>query len=179
MIDLTEKTISSEQIYQGQIINLKVDQVQLPNGNNSTREIVEHSGGVTVIPYQAGKVTLVEQFRKPAEKVLLELPAGKLEAGEDLELCALRELKEETGYQANSLQKLTSFYSSPGFTDEMIHLFLATDLKQYEQQPDPEEFIELRQIKVEQVAKMLAEGEFEDAKTIIGLQYLVNKVDQN
>ncbi|MCK8828497.1 NUDIX hydrolase [Natroniella acetigena] len=174
MKDLIEKTISSEQIYQGQVVNLKVDQVQLPNGNNSKREIVKHSGGVAVIPYQAGKVTLVEQFRKPAEKVILELPAGKLEPDEEIEPCALRELEEETGYQASSLQKLTSFYTSPGFTDEVIHLFLATDLEKSEQQTDPDEFIKLRDLKIEQVTKMLVEGEFEDAKTIIGLQYLLS-----
>ncbi|WP_408954622.1 NUDIX hydrolase [Natroniella sp. ANB-PHB2] len=176
MKDLKEKTIDSEYFYQGSIVNLRVDQVKLPSGNNSKREIVEHSGGVTVIPYQAEKIILVEQFRKPTEKVILELPAGKLEMDEDLEQCALRELKEETGYQAKSLQKITSFYTSPGFTDEKIHLFLATDLKKTKQQTDPEEFIKLREVRIEQVTKMLAEGEFEDAKTIIGLQYLLSSI---
>ncbi len=174
MKDLEEGTIDTKEIYQGKIINLRVDQVKLPNGQESSREIVEHSGGVGILPYYQGKVILVEQFRKPAEEVLLEIPAGKLEKGEETLSCAKRELEEEIGYQSESFKFIADFYTSPGFTDELIYLYLAEDLIQTEQLLDDGEFINVKEFTLEEVKIKLKAGEFKDAKTIIALQYLIN-----
>ncbi|MEG1584807.1 MAG: NUDIX hydrolase, partial [Anaerovorax sp.] len=120
-----EKTISSERIYEGAILNLRKDKVHVKEGRTSYREIVEHNGGVALAALtEEGKLVLVRQFRKAAEEVALEVPAGKIEQGErDHELAALRELKEETGYTAENLELLSSFYSSIGYSTEMIHLY--------------------------------------------------------
>jgi len=178
MDTLKEKTINSKMIFEGNIINLRVDEVELPNGNLSKREIVEHSGGVAVVACKDSKVIMVEQFRKPGEEILLELPAGKLEKDEDKKGCAYRELEEETGYRATSLEWLCSFYTSPGFTDEIIEIYLAKELIKYEQNPDDDEFVRVKELEIAEVARMLAEGEFRDAKTIIGLQYLLAQLDR-
>ena len=173
MNNLTEKTLGVEDIYQGQVVNLKVKEVELPDGQISTREVVEHNGGAVVIPYHQGQVILIKQFRKAAEEVLYELPAGMLEEDEEPSNCAQRELEEETGYRAASLEKVSQFYTSPGFTSEELHLYLATDLTEYEQQMDEHEFVEVEEIPIEKIEKKLASGQFKDAKTIIGLQYLL------
>ena len=175
MSHLVEDTLETEEVFNGRIINLKVKKVRLPNQKVSTKEIVEHQGGVAVIPYQDGEITLIKQFRKAVEEVLYELPAGLLEKGEETIDCAKRELKEETGYKAESLTKIHEFYTSPGFTNELLHIYLATDLNECEQEMDEDEFIELERMSLKTVKSKLNAGEFKDAKTIIGLQYLVNK----
>jgi ADP-ribose pyrophosphatase len=173
MDSLTEETIATTEIYNGQLLNLKVTEVKLPNRQTASKEIVEHPGGVAVIPYQQGKVTLIKQFRKAVEETLYELPAGLLEAGEDPLGCAQRELEEETGYRAACLEKVAEFYTSPGFTNEVLYIYLATDLTKYETQLDKDEFIELEEMSVEDIKNKLFTGQFKDAKTIIGLQHLM------
>ncbi len=175
MSELTEETIASQEIYHGNVVNLRRDTVSLPNGQQGAREIVEHSGGVVILPYQADKVILVEQFRKPTEDTLLEVPAGRLEPEESPQKCARRELEEETGYQAGKVKKLYDFYPSPGYTDELLHLYLATDLKKHEQNLDENEFVKLRELTVSDLKAKLNQGVIKDAKTIIAVQYLLLK----
>jgi ADP-ribose pyrophosphatase len=125
-MNLEEKTIKTEKIFEGRIITVQVDEVELPNGKTSTRELVKHPGAVAVIAVtDEEKIVMVEQYRKPLEKEIVEIPAGKLEKGEDPAECAKRELEEETGYGCTNLELLTSFYTSPGFADELVHVYLA------------------------------------------------------
>ncbi|MGM0502210.1 MAG: NUDIX hydrolase [Bacillota bacterium] len=176
MQELVEETIESKTIFNGKVVKLDVKEVRLPNGKAALREIVNHQGGVAVIPYQNGEITLIKQFRKAAEEVLYELPAGLLEVDENPQECAQRELKEETGYLASSLKKICDFYTSPGFSSELLHIYLATDLVEDQQEMDEDEFIELEKMSLTQAKEKLAAGEFKDAKTIIGLQYLLTYV---
>lgn len=172
-IELDEKTIASKMHFQGKILNVRVDTVKLPDGKTADREIVEHSGGVTIIPVtDGGEIILVKQFRKAADQVLLELPAGKLEPGEEPENCADRELEEETGYRAQKLEKLFSFYTTPGYSDEILHLYLADELVESSTSLDDGEFIEIKKIKEDEIDSYINQGKIKDAKTIIGLQLL-------
>lgn len=165
-----EKTMKSDKVYEGKIVNLRIDTVELPDKKYSKREIVEHPGGVAVIPITEDNcVILVKQFRKPVEKFLLEIPAGKLEINEEPRETATRELKEETGFEAGKMEYLVEFYTSPGFSNERIHLFLATDLIEGEAKPDSGEFIEKVKISIEDLLKMVDRGEIVDSKTIIGI----------
>lgn len=178
---LIEEQLKSTAIYEGRIVNLRLDDVKLPDNNKAKREIVEHAGGVAVIPYltENKEVVMVRQFRNPIEKVLLELPAGLLEINEDPKSCARRELEEETGYRTGSLHQIGSFYTSPGFCDEEIHLYLAQDLSKYSQKTDGDEFIELVKMPLEKIKQKLYTPEISDAKTVIGLQYLLSYLQQN
>lgn len=170
MLGLNEKTIGSREVFSGKIIRVRVDRVQLPNGKETMREIVEHSGAVAVVPVtEDGRVVLVRQFRKPVEKVLLEIPAGLLEKGEPPDLCALRELEEETGYRPGKLEKLCEFYTSPGFSDEKLYLYFAGELEEGEGTADSEEILEIFHLSLEDAVALIRTGEIEDAKTIIGL----------
>ncbi|MFD2611916.1 NUDIX hydrolase [Paenibacillus gansuensis] len=161
-----ETTIETKPIYQGKIISLQVDTVRLPNGNTSTREIVKHPGAVAVLALVDGKMLVVEQFRKALEKSQVEIPAGKLDPGEDPLDAARRELEEETGYRAGSIRLLHSFYTSPGFADEIVHLYLAEDLTVGEVNPDEDEFLEIEAITLEQAQQYMKEWRISDAKTI-------------
>ncbi len=170
MTKFKEKTITSQNIYKGKILNLRVDEIELPDGRNSKREIVEHSGGVTIIAItDDNEILLVKQYRKPAEDVLLEIPAGKLEPGEAPLSCAKRELVEETGYQTDEIKKLFSFYTSPGYSNEIIHLFIARGLTFIGQDTDSDEFIEVVKIKKQEIMGLINSGKIRDSKTIIGL----------
>lgn len=170
---MLEKTLSSQLIYQGKIINLRLDEVVLPNGKKSTREIVEHPGAVAVVPLtDNGEVFMVKQFRKAVDKVLYEIPAGKLEKGEDPYRCAQRELLEETGLVAEELLKLGEFFTTPGFSNEVMYLFLARGLKTDRQNLDGDEFIEIEKIPLDKLVDMIKSGQILDAKTIIGLLWL-------
>ncbi len=165
-----EETIKSDRIFEGNIISLRVDTVKLPNGNISTREIIEHPGGVGIIPITADReVIMVKQFRKAVEGISLEIPAGKLEYGEDPYECGARELEEETGYIANKIQLLGKFYSTPGFTNEMLHVYMATELIKGNFKPDTDELIEPLIIPLDKLVRMVMDGKINDAKTIIAI----------
>ncbi|WCK55957.1 NUDIX hydrolase [Aneurinibacillus sp. Ricciae_BoGa-3] len=165
-----EKTIASESIYDGKIIKVKVDTVELPNGRTATREIVNHMGAVAVMAVtEDNRMVVVRQFRKPLERDLVEIPAGKLEPGETPAACAVRELAEETGYTAENMKHIASFYTSPGFADEIIHLYRAEGLKTGKAQPDEDEFVELLHISLEEAKQMIESGEIRDAKTIMAV----------
>lgn len=170
-----EKTTSTKEIFEGKIIKLQVDDVVLPDGKTAKREIVKHPGAVAVIALtDEGKIIMVEQYRKPLERSLLEIPAGKLEPGEKPEITAARELEEETGYAAGKLEYLTSFYTSPGFADELIHIYIATELKKMENPPngDEDEFVELYEVTLDEAVKYMEEKRIYDAKTVYAVQYL-------
>ncbi len=172
MKNLEEKTVQTKQIFEGKVINLQVDQVLLPNGNVSAREIVKHPGAVAVIVITYdNKLVLVRQFRKALEKTIYEIPAGKLERGEDPRDCALRELEEETGYIAEKLEKVVGFYTSPGFADEYIHLFHAYHVTLGKVSPDEDEFVEQVELSLEECLQKIESGEICDAKTIYAIMF--------
>ena len=165
-----EKHLATQEIFAGKILNMFVDTVMLPNGKTATREFVTHPGAVAIVPILPdGKMVFVRQYRYPVKKILYELPAGKLDSGEAPEHCALRELKEETGYMAKSLEKLTSIVTVPAFCDEVIHIFKASDLVLEEQQPDEDEFVESVVFDRHEVKQMIKDGSICDAKTLAGL----------
>ena len=163
-----EKTVKSEVIYKGKILNLRKDQVIASNGQLSDREIVEHSGGVVMAAVlEDGRMAMVHQYRKAVEEVVFEAPAGKLELGEDLVEAAHRELKEETGFTATNLEFLGSFYSSCGYTNEKLNLFLCTGLIEGEPDPDPTEAFEMELKDLEDLYQMVIRGEIKDGKTAL------------
>ncbi|MEW5865300.1 MAG: NUDIX hydrolase [Bacillota bacterium] len=167
---LVEKTVSSATVYRGRILTLRVDEVGLPSGSRSMREVVEHPGGVAVVAVDADRrVILVRQYRYPVKEALWEIPAGKLDPGEDPRECALRELEEETGYRAGRLEKAVSFYTSPGFSDEMLHLFFATDLAPGDERPDEDEIVETSRVSPDALDDMIQRGDIRDGKTLLGL----------
>lgn len=168
-----EKTLSSESIYKGKIIDVRLDEVELPNGKPGKRELVYHPGAVAVVAVtDDDKIVMVKQFRKPLERSLVEVPAGKLENNEDPEACARRELQEETGYRAGELNHVTSFYTSPGFSDEIIHLYFADQLVEGEPQTDEDEFVELMEVTLDEALDLIQRKEIYDAKTAYAIQYL-------
>ncbi|HLR08186.1 MAG TPA: NUDIX hydrolase [Bacillota bacterium] len=170
-----EKTIRTEEIYNGQIINLQVDDVKLPNGATSKRELVKHPGAVAVIPITKDKrIVFVEQYRKPLEKSLIEIPAGKLEKNEDPETTAVRELEEETGYTTDKLSFITSFYTSPGFADELMHIYLADQLHILEHAVpgDDDEFVAVVKLTLEEAKQCVKDKRIHDAKTNYAILYL-------
>lgn len=167
---LKEITRKSQIIYKGKLVNLRLEEVLLPDERIASREIIEHPGSVVIIPLlENNKIVVIKQFRKPVEQVLYELPAGKLEKGEDIAKCAERELLEETGYKAKEMIKLSSFYTTPGFSDELMHLFLAKGLILNQQQLNQNEFLEVNIFSLEELIKMVIENKIRDAKSIIGL----------
>jgi ADP-ribose pyrophosphatase len=164
-----EITLSTEPIFTGKIISLQVDKVQLPNGQTATREIVKHPGAVAVLALHDNKMIVVEQYRKPLERSQVEIPAGKLDAGENPLDAALRELEEETGYRSDSIRLISSFATSPGFADEIIHLYIAENLVQGESRPDEDEFLECEAITLEEAQQYIREQRINDAKTIMAV----------
>ena len=174
-MELFEKTLEKNYVYQGKIINVCRDTVELPNGKTSIREKVEHNGGVCVAPITANnELIFVRQFRYAYDTVLLELPAGKLEKGEDPFEAGKRELKEETGAVANKYLSLGKLYPTPGYCGEIIHMYLATDLEFGEQCPDEDEFLEVYKISLEKAVEMVMNGELPDSKT----QTMILKINQ-
>lgn len=168
--ELCEKLANSERLFEGKVINLRRDTVFLPNGRTGTREVVEHPGAVAVVPVtKEGNIILVRQFRHPIQQIMLEVPAGKLDPGESPECCAVRELAEETGFRANKLRKLTSMYTTPGFSNEIIHVYLAEDLVESDMQPDDDEFIHTEVFTPTQLREMISCGELCDAKSLVAL----------
>lgn len=168
-MNFEEKTMKTEKIYEGKILNLRIDTVELPDKKYSKREIVEHPGAVAIVPItEEGEVILVKQYRKAVEKELLEIPAGKLEIGEEPRETAIRELKEETGFSSAKIEYITEFYTSAGFTNEKMHLFLATELTEGAAEPEKDEYIEVIKLDLETLIDKVLKGEILDSKTIIG-----------
>lgn len=168
-MSFNEKTISSEIKYKGKILNLRIDTVESVNGE-STREIVEHSGGAVVLPLLPNKnVVMIRQFRKPIERDVLEIPAGKIEQGESPEETAFRELREETGYKANNMTLLTKMYPSVGYSEELLYIYLATDLEPEETDFDENEDIDTYSYHIDDLYEMVMEGKIQDAKTQVAI----------
>ena len=169
---LFEELIDSEYKFKGKIINLKIDDVKLPNGQLAKREIVEHPGGVSILAItDDNKILMVEQFRAGPRVVTLEVPAGKLERGEVPEICGLRELTEETGYKAGSFEKIGSFYLTPGYTDELIYIYVARKLVLDKANPDEDEFLNVKAYDYKELLQMVKNNEIKDAKTVISILF--------
>lgn len=169
IMEFAEKTLDSKLIFDGRVIKLYKDSVELPTGQTSFREVVKHSGGVVVLAYKGSKILLVKQFRYPMKEILYELPAGKLEPNEDPFEAAKRELEEETGYCANDWTDLGFVYTSPGYSDEKLYLYKAENLEFTHCHPDEGEILEPLEIESDEVVKMINDGRIIDAKTLCAL----------
>ena len=167
-VDFSEKTIKKDMIYSGKIIEVNLQTVVLPNGRKSKREVVNHPGGVAILAYKdSDTVFMVEQFRKPIERNILEIPAGKIEKDEDIKTCGMREFEEEIGYKARKFEYIGKVVTSPGFCDEYIYIFKAEDLyKGRDDIGDEDEFINIKEVKIGEIKDMIKNGEIIDAKTI-------------
>ena len=164
-----EKTLKSERIYEGHIINLRRDEVTVQNGT-SMREIVEHNGGAVLAAVtDEGKLVMVRQYRKPAKRVMLEVPAGKIDPGEAPETTAKRELKEETGYTPEHVRFLMQFYPSVGYSEEILYLYLCTGLAEGETHFDENEALDIEEYEIDELYEMVMAGKIEDGKTIIAI----------
>lgn len=165
-----EKILESEYVFKGRVVNVRLDKVLLQNQNISSREIVEHTGGVCIMPIDSeGNVIFVRQYRSPFEKVIEELPAGKLEKGEEPLSCCIRELKEETGCTARKIYNLGEIYPSVGYTQEVLYLFAATDLEFGEKHLDENEFLQSYKIPLIKAFSMAVNGDLKDAKTVTAI----------
>lgn len=165
-----EQEVSRKTVYRGRIVNVRNDVAMLHNGTQVPREVVEHPGGVCIIPIERDNTCwLVKQFRYPFGETLYEFPAGKLEIGEDPKVCAERELQEETGLTAKTITPLGILYPSPGYLGEVLHLFLARDLTKGEATPDENEFLSVERMKISDLKQKIVQNEIPDAKTIAGL----------
>ena len=172
------ETIRSESIYDGRIFSVRKDQVRLPNGAETFLDIIEHGGAVTILPIDSdGHVWFVRQYRHAAGIEMLELPAGGLEAGESPESCAQRETREEIGMKAGKLQKIGAFFLAPGYSTELLHIFLATELSPAPLERDVDEFLRVERIALTHVFEMIQAGEFVDAKTLAVLQLAATHLD--
>jgi ADP-ribose pyrophosphatase len=168
--DLTETTIQSTSIYAGAILSLRKDEIQMPNGRLTVREIVDHADSVCMVPLDdAGNVVLVRQYRKAVEAALLEVPAGGIEAGEAPEEAAIRELQEEIGHTAGKLQRLPGFYLAPGWCNEYMYAYLATELTAARLDQDYDEIVETRRVPLRETLELIERGEIRDAKSVASL----------
>lgn len=178
-MDYYEKTIEEKHIYKGNVINVSMQTVILPNGKEATRDIVKHPGAAVIIAISANhEIYLVEQYRKPIDRITLEIPAGKLDEGEEPIECASRELKEETGLESKRIKHIASIHSTPGFSNEILHMFVATELTEGNSNADEDEFISSVKIPIEKTIKMILDGEITDSKTIVGI-LLADKIIKN
>ena len=165
-MNLVEKQLSFDYKFKGRIINLRVDEALLPNGATATREVVEHNGGICVVPItENGEVLMVEQYRYPYGEVILEIPAGKRDGNEEPLEGGKRELREETGAVAENYTFLGELYPTPGYCGEVIYMYLATGLSYGETDPDDDEFLNVKKIPLEKAVDMIMKGEIKDAKT--------------
>jgi ADP-ribose pyrophosphatase len=180
-LDLSERVVDSKTIYRGSYLTLRLDTVERTDGSRAEREVVGHPGAVAILAIDEGdRVLMVRQYRAPAGRILLEIPAGTLDvddsgAIEDPDLAAPRELEEETGYRAGSLRLLASFWTAPGFATELMHLYLATDLRPADDArlaPDEDERLELERVPLGEAIAAVERGEIADAKSILGLLWL-------
>ncbi len=174
-MDYTEKTVKANYIFKGKILTLRCDDAALPDGKPCTREFIEHGGGACVLYAKEGKILFVRQYRYPYAESVYEIPAGKLDKGEDPIKTAERELEEEAGLRAEELKLLYVMYPSPGYTNEKIYIYQALSASEVGAHLDEGEYLDVEYIPVEKVKEMLKAGEIRDAKTIIALQhYLLN-----
>ena len=165
-----EKLIESETLFEGKIIKLIKEKVELPNGNEASREIVRHPGGVSIVALDDdNNVYMVRQYRRPFDKIMLEIPAGKLNYGEDHFECGKRELEEETGMLAKKYDFLGKFCLTPGFCDEVHYIYLARNLEKGVMHPDEDEFLEVEKIPFDELFNMIMANEISDCKTVIGI----------
>lgn len=163
---LTETTVSSEKIFEGHVIKVFRDTVSLPDGGLATREVVRHNGAACIVPItDNGEILAVRQYRYALGEITLEIPAGKIDPGEDPKTTALRELAEETGFTAEKLISLGKMHTSVGFCDEVIHMYAAIDLKKSNLSPDADEYLTLTAIPMDEFENMVVNGEITDAKT--------------
>ena len=173
-MDTREKPLSRNVIYRGKILNLRVDKVELPGGKKAVREIVEHEPAVAVLPVAAdGRIFLIRQFRYALGEEILEIPAGIAEKGENPEETARRELQEEVGFFPGILEEIGRIYNSPGFSTELLFLFLARDLKPSRLEMDDDEFIEVYPVHRDRIPSLLAEGKIRDGKTFAALSWFL------
>ena len=176
--NLVEKKISSENVFDGVLLHVKRDEVELPNGHKSTREWIKHPGASSVIPLLPdNQIILVRQYRYPMGCVTLEVPAGKLDGDEDPLICAERELSEETGYTAGKIWNLTTIATTVGFSNEVIHLYAASNLTAGKQHPDEDEFINTVKVPLTAAVQMVETGKIIDSKTIISILLLAKHLD--
>jgi ADP-ribose pyrophosphatase len=176
---LSEVTINTKNVYNGKLLKLHVDTVRLPDGRETTKEIVEHPGAVAIIPIlDNGKLLVVKQYRTAARRRMMEIPAGTLEADEAPLACAKRELIEETGYAAGRFTRLFSCYLAPGYSSEKIHFFLARRLVKTKVRPAEDEFITVRAMDLDEALRAIERGKIQDAKTISALYYLAMHRDK-
>jgi len=174
MVDVQKAT----NLYRGRIFDVFVEKVALPNGVVTDREVVRHPGAAAMVPFLSdGEVVLIKQYRHAVDRVLWEIPAGTLEKGESPLDCAGRELVEEIGYEASAFEKLTELLPAPGYTDECIHIFVATGLRPAQQNLDDDEVLEIQPTSFDRAIEMIADGAIQDAKTIVGLMLCKKKQD--
>ena len=169
-----ERKISSRLLHEGRHFSFLQDEVELPSGRRTKRDIVRHPGAVAIVPILPdGRIVLVRQYRYAAGRSLLEIPAGTLEIGEDLQKCAGRELREETGYEAEEMEHLLSCYMAPGYSSEVIHYYAASGLRDVGDDQEPDENIRTEIFTLDHIVSMIRENIIEDAKTIIGIQAIL------
>ena len=170
MSKLKETQLSTEQIYKGSLLDVRRDEVSLPNGKTSSREYIKHPGAACIIPVLPdGKIALIKQYRYPVQSEMIELPAGKLDTGEKPEVCARRELEEEIGYSAGKLTFVCNIHPAIGFASEIMWIYLAEDLVKTTENTDHDEFLEIMPTSLAEAVKMVWDGKITDVKTIIGL----------
>ena len=174
---MPRQLLESEKIFEGAVFDVLRDRLREENGIEIVREVVRHPGGAGALPlFDDGRVALVKQYRHPARRELLEIPAGRIEGGETPETCAARELEQEIGFLAGRIEKLAEFYTTPGFCGEKLHVYLATDLTPSSQALDHDELIEVVYLPFAEAAQMVERGGIEDSKTIIALLLAVKRV---
>lgn len=166
------RILESRKVYAGKIVDLIVDRLANEDGEETIREVVRHPGGVAVVAELDGEILFVRQRRYPMDVELLELPAGKLDGPEDPEVAANRELEEETGYRASRLRKIGAFFTSPGFCDELLYIYVAEGLQKGSQELEDDEDLQLEQYSLADAIQMIASGEIQDGKTAVGLLWL-------